>query len=164
MTPQRYVCTALAVVAFSATGLAVAQQSRAPAPTPHPATSTQPDLRAEPVPPAIDAAFHKMDVDHNGTLSLSEFRNGWRRMHHRKGRRTAMRGLRAQFKRLDTNNNGGIDRTEYPNMMLVKKAGPQALPFSQVDRDNNQKLDFAEYTSVVRRLSTLSAKPREQHK
>lgn len=163
MTPPLHVRALLAVAAISATGIALAQ-SRNAAPAPQPAASTRSDLRAEPVPPAIDAAFHRMDVDDNGALSLSEFRNGWRHMHRRRGRQTAMAGLRAQFKRLDANGNGGIDRTEYPHMVLVKRAGPLALPFSQVDRDGNQKLDFAEYTSVVRRLRALPVKSGGQRK
>ena len=96
------------------------------------AESRESGLRAEPVPPAVDALFHKVDVNDDGALSLAEFRNGWRRLHYRRGRQTAMAGLRAQFNRLDADDDGGIDRTEYPDMLLVKRAGPLALPFSQV--------------------------------
>ena len=41
--------------------------------------------------------------------------------------------------------------------MLVKRAGAQAPPFSEVDRSNDQKLDFAEYSGLVRRLQATRA-------
>jgi Ca2+-binding EF-hand superfamily protein len=62
--------------------------------------------------------------------------------------------LQQQFKQVDANGNGGIDRTEYSGLVLVKRAGSAAPPFSEFDRDGSQKLEYAEYAELVRRLGT----------
>lgn len=158
MNPLPRTCAATAVAAV-ALAYAVAAQGQVAAPKPAKSPPARPgaDLRAEPVPPAVDAAFRAWDVDHDDSLSLTEFRNGWRRF--RRGpRQTAAAGLRRQFDRLDANDNSGLDRTEYPDMVLVKRAGELAPPFSEIDRNNDQKLDFAEYTGLVRRLQEVRAK------
>jgi hypothetical protein len=115
------------------------------------ARPANPAVRAEPVPPQVDAAFKAFDTDRDGSLSLAEFRTGWQAMR-RGGTQTAQARLQHQFKELDANDNGGIDRTEYPNMVLVKRAGSAAPPFSEFDRDRSQKLEYAEYAELVRRL------------
>ena len=159
MNPFGHICAVavVATTAFACVGTATAQNQEV---VPDPA-GTQPsrpptDLRAEPVPPAVDATFKAWDSNHDGSLTLPEFRNGWRNLR-RGSRQTAGAGgagLRQQFDRIDADNNGGIDRDEYPNLMLVKRAGVQAPPFSEVDRNHDQKLDFAEYSALVRRLRT----------
>jgi glucose/arabinose dehydrogenase len=115
-----------------------------------PATS---GVRAEPVPPQVDAAFKAFDTDRNGALSLAEFRTGWQTMR-RGGAQTVQARLQQQFKQVDANGNGGIDRTEYSGLVLVKRAGSAAPPFSEFDRDGSQRLEYAEYAELVRRLGT----------
>lgn len=161
MNPFTRIC---AVAAIATAGLACAgsatAQSQDVATEPAATTPAQPPatLRAEPVPPAVDAAFKASDSNHDGALTLQEFRNGWRNF--RRGNRQTARaaGLRQQFGRIDADNNRGIDRDEYPNLVLVKRAGAQAPPFSEVDRNKDQKLDFAEYSGLVRRLQTARPK------
>ena len=156
---------ALAVAMTIATGTAAAQVAPTPAtPAVSSGTATQPAtaLRAEPVPPAVDSAFKAWDTDRNNALSLAEFRNGWRTMK-RGSRQTTGPGLRQQFDRLDANGNDGIDRIEYSNMVLLKRAGAMAPPFSEADRNRSQKLEFDEYSALVQRLQSTggrSATPR----
>jgi hypothetical protein len=119
-----------------------------PAPTPAPAAGP---VRAEPVQLQVDAAFKAWDADHNGSLTLDEFRTGWRNLSRDAAQPVEAR-LRQQFDRVDANRNAGIDRTEYPDLILVKQAGSAAPAFSEFDRDGSQKLEFAEYTELVRRL------------
>lgn len=114
--------------------------------------SGQAGLRAEPVPARVEAVFKAWDANHDGALTLAEFRSGWQNAR-RGGAQTGQARLQQQFKQIDANGNGGIDRTEYPNMMLVKRAGSAAPPFSEFDRDNSQKLEFAEYATLVQRLA-----------
>jgi Ca2+-binding EF-hand superfamily protein len=161
MNPLSRTVTALAMTAtLSLAGAAAAQTptpapaqtqqpaAARPAPTPVPAVGP---ARAEPVPAQVDAAFKAWDADHNGSLTLNEFRAGWRNLSRDAGQPVEAR-LRQQFDRVDANKNAGIDRTEYPNMVLVKQAGNAAPAFSEFDRDGSQKLEFAEYTELVRRL------------
>lgn len=162
---------AAATLAFAGTASAQAQTTPAPVQT-RPAVQTAPQpapqpaasgLRAEPVPPQVDAAFKAFDTDHNGALSLAEFRAGWSSIR-RGGAQTGQARLQQQFEQIDANNNGGIDRTEYPNMLLVKRAGASAPPFAELDRDGSQKLEFAEYATLVQRLTarqTGAASPRK---
>lgn len=168
MNPTRRIAAALAAT----TALAIAGSAFAQAPQAQPAAATpaQPatqaatpapkpaaaGVRAEPAPARVEAAFKAWDTDRNGALTLEEFRTGWQNVR-RGGAQTAQAGLQQQFKQLDANGNGGIDRTEYPNMMLVKRAGGAAPPFSEFDRDSSQKLEFAEYTALVQRLGAKPA-------
>jgi Ca2+-binding EF-hand superfamily protein len=161
MNPLSGTGTALAMTAALSLAGAAAAQTPAPAPAqtqqpaaarpaPTPAPAASP-ARAEPVTPQVDAAFKAWDADHNGSLTLDEFRTGWRNLSRDAAQPTQAR-LRQQFDRVDANKNAGIDRTEYPNMVLVKQAGSAAPAFSEFDRDGSQKLEFAEYTELVRRL------------
>ena len=149
---------ALAAAAAAATCVVSAQVLQATSPPSSAATVAQPapGLRAEPVPPAVDTAFRAWDADHDNALSLAEFRNGWRAL---KGgaRQTAGAGLRQQFDRLDANGNGGVDRVEYSDMVLIKRAGALAPPFSEADSNHSQKIEFDEYGALVRRLRAAQA-------
>lgn len=151
----------LAAASLAMAGTTFAQAASTPAqpaaaqarPGAQPAQQPSPaGVRAEPVPPQVDAAFKAFDTDHDGSLSLAEFRAGWQAMR-QGGAQNAQARLQQQFRELDANGNGGIDRTEYPNMVLVKRAGSAAPPFSEFDRDGSQKLEFAEYVALVQRLS-----------
>ena len=153
--------TALAMTAALSLAAAAAAQTPTPAPAqtqipaaarPAPTAAPAPGAgRAEPVPAQVDAAFKAWDADHDGSLTLDEFRTGWRNLS-RDAAQPAEARLRQQFDRIDANRNAGIDRTEYPNMVLVKQAGNAAPAFSEFDRDGSQKLEFAEYTELVSRL------------
>ena len=149
---------ALATVAWA---VPAQQPSKTAAPAAPTGTAVQPApaLRAEPVPPAVDTAFRAWDTNHDDALSLVEFRNGWRNMK-RGSRQTTGAGLRQQFDRLDANNNDGIDRVEYSDMVLLKRAGTLVPPFSEADRNRSQKLEFDEYSALVQRLRSMRGSPR----
>lgn len=149
------IAATMAVLASS--GSTLAQNQGVAADPQGPPAQSLVELRAEPVPPAVDAAFRAWDSNHDGSLDLQEFRNGWRNF--RRGPRQTVgdAGLRQQFDRIDADNNGGIDRDEYPNLVLVKRAGALASPFSEVDRNHDQKLDFAEYSGLVHQLRAIRA-------
>jgi len=123
----------------------------APAGTPKPAQAAP-----QAVPPEIDTAFQAWDADHNGTLSLQEFRNGWLVL-----RRTAemQARLREQFHKLDANGNDAIEANEYANLLLVKQAGKSAPPLSAFDANKNQRLEFGEYVELVQRMAARPAAP-----
>ena len=125
----------------------------APTSKPKPAQAAAP---AQQVPPEIDTAFQAWDVDHNGTLSLQEFRNGWLVL-----RRTAemQARLREQFHKLDANGNEALEASEYANLVLVKQAGKSAPPLSAFDANKNQRLEFGEYVELIRRLATQPSAP-----
>ena len=103
---------------------------------------------------AADAAFKAWDVDHNGNLSLQEFRTGWEQVR----RATQMEArLRRQFVSIDSNKNGGIDPAEYGNLLLVKDAGKSAPPLSSFDANKNGKLEMGEYLKLVETLAPKAA-------
>ena len=164
MTPRsllrRRIVLAAALVTF-AWALQAQEPQKAGAPVAPAATGARaaPALRAEPVPPAVDTAFRAWDTNHDDALSLVEFRNGWRNMK-RGSRQTTGAGLRQQFERLDANDNDGIDRVEYSDMVLLKRAGTLAPPFSEADRNRSQKLEFDEYSALVQRLRSNRVPPR----
>jgi len=160
MSPAGFLCLRLALTA-SAVAVTCAASAQVPQAAPRPSTGTaapsEPGLRAEPVPPAVDAAFQAWDTNHDNSLSPAEFRNGWRNLR-RGGRQTVGGpGLRQQFERLDTNDNDGIDRVEYSDMVLVKRAGAMAPPFSEADSNRSQKIEFGEYGALVQRLRAAEA-------
>ncbi|MGY3265647.1 EF-hand domain-containing protein [Lysobacter sp. HA35] len=106
-----------------------------------------PKAAAQPNP--ADAVFSAWDVDHNGSLTHDEFRQGWARLQSRmqvEGR------LRAQFQHLDTDHNGSLDAKEYAGVALAKQQGA-AAPLSRFDLNYDQKLTFAEYVGLVQALA-----------
>lgn len=137
---------------------AVCAQSAKPA-TVIPAKSAPP-IRAEPVPPQVEAAFDAWDVDHNGSLSRQEFIAGWQQLRHEGEMRregAMQQRLRAQFNTLDADKSGALDAHEYAQMALVKRAGTAAPSFSTFDANKNGRLEFGEYLNLIRQLATRSA-------
>ena len=122
MTPRTPIAVAIAGLCLViASGMAWAQ---AAAPTP--STQASP-LRAEASPPQVDATFAAWDRDHNGVLSLQEFRDGSRGMR----RMAGVRGrLHQQFEAVDADGNDAIDAAEYGNLLLGKRAGKGAPPLA----------------------------------
>lgn len=136
----------IAAISFalaSSCGLSQAQQSKPAAPAPVNAEAA----RAE-------AAFAAWDIDHNGSLSQQEFRNGWLQV-----RRTSQlkAQIRRQFMAVDGNKNGAIDPSEYSTLILIKNAGKSAPPLSTFDANNDAKLQLGEYLTLVQRLAPREA-------
>ncbi len=142
------ICLGLSFALASATGAVGAQTKAQTKPT------TPAPLMAEPS--AADTAFAAWDVDHNGSLSPQEFRNGWERVR-RASQLEAQ--LRKQFNAVDVNRNGAIDPAEYGTLILVKNAGKAAPPLSSFDANKDGKLQFGEYLKLVQTLA-----PRETAK
>jgi Ca2+-binding EF-hand superfamily protein len=111
-----------------------------------PATAPQARPAADPA----AEAFNAWDKDHNGNLSLVEFRAGWQQV-----QRTAemQARLRHQFATVDANKNGAIDPAEYGGLLLVKNAGKNAPQMSMFDGNRDGKLGFAEYVKLVQQLA-----------
>ncbi len=138
----------LIVLAALSAPQAWAQQAAKPA---TPAATAQ-------VRPATDPAaeaFKAWDKDHNGTLSLVEFRAGWQQVQ-RVAERQAR--LRHQFGTVDVNKNGVIDPGEYGSLLLVKQAGKNAPQMSVFDANKDGKLAFPEYVRLVQTLAPQDAK------
>jgi len=117
------------------------------------ATPGQPTAATAATSPA-DAAFAAWDADRDGTLSRKEFRAGWTRLL-REGARQSR--LRRQFEAVDADHDGAVGAGEYPSLLLVRQAGKAAPPLSAFDADRNGRLEFAEYTVLVRRLMPAGA-------
>lgn len=111
--------------------------------------SAQQAARPAPADPAVQA-FKAWDKDANGALSQAEFRSGWQQLQ----RIAEVQGrLRQQFGRIDANDDGGIDASEYGQLLLVKQAGRQAPPLARFDANANGKLEFGEYVELVRAMA-----------
>jgi len=145
MTTRKPIAVAIAGLCLAtAAGMAWAQ---AAAPAPSPQASP---LRAEPSPPQVDATFAAWDRDHNGALSLQEFREGSRGMRRMAGVRDR---LHQQFEAVDADGNDAIDAAEYGKLLLVERAGKGAPPLSMFDTDKDQRLQFPEYLALVRHMT-----------
>jgi len=108
--------------------------------------------------PAADPAaeaFKAWDGDHDGTLSLVEFRAGWQQV--QRVAETQAR-LRHQFATVDANKNNAIDPPEYGGLLLVKNAGKNAPQMSSFDANRDGKLAFPEYVKLVQALAPQDAK------
>ena len=133
----------MAVALFIASAIQAQSQSVTTA-TKTPATRA---IQAQPADEA-DAVFARWDTDHNGTLSLDEFRIGW----HQLQATMTLRRLHEQFVAMDTDKNGCLDAEEYNRLELIRNAGKSAPPMSMFDTEKNQCLDFKEYVNVVNYL------------
>jgi hypothetical protein len=106
--------------------------------------------QARPAPDPADEAFKAWDKDHNGNLSLLEFRAG--RQQVQRVAETQAR-LRRQFATVDASKNNAIDPGEYGGLVLVKQAGAKAPQMSVFDGNRDGKLEFAEYVKLVQALA-----------
>jgi len=116
----------------------VQAQSTTTTPAKTPATQAAPADEA-------DAIFARWDTDHNGVLTLQEFRAGW----HQLQATAELRRLHEQFVAMDTDKNGCLNATEYAHLELIQRAGKSAPPMAMFDTEKNQCLDFKEYVNVV---------------
>ena len=122
-----------------------------------PAQAQQASAKPAATPAADPAAeaFKAWDKDHNGALSLPEFRAGWQQV--QRVAETQAR-LRHQFSTVDVNKNGAIDPGEYGGLLLVKNAGKAAPQMSTFDANKDGKLGFGEYVRLVQTLAPQEAK------
>ena len=118
----------------------------------HPAApaSSQPAADQAQAPPRAEAIFGALDANKDKALSLQEFQAGYASVQ----RAIALEvRLREQFQTVDANRSGAIEAGEYTNLALVKRAGKAAPELATFDANKNQKLEFAEYVTVVHRLA-----------
>jgi Ca2+-binding EF-hand superfamily protein len=114
----------------------------------HAAQTAAPDATAQ---AAATPLFDTLDADKDQVLSRQEFQSGYAGLQ----RLIAMQvRLREQFGALDVNRNGAIDGGEYAGLELIRSRGKAAPALPVFDADRNQKLDFAEYATLVRKLAT----------
>jgi len=105
-------------------------------------------------PAAAPRLFDTLDVNKDQVLSRQEFQSGYAGLQ----RLIAMQvRLREQFGTLDVNRSGAIDTSEYANLELIKSQGKAAPSLNAFDADHDQKLNFAEYATLVRKLATMQA-------
>ena len=97
-----------------------------------------------------EALFGALDTNKDKVLSLPEFQAGYASV-----QRTIALDLRLreQFRAVDADRSGAIETGEYANLVLVKQAGAAAPGLAAFDANKNQKLEFAEYLTVVHRLA-----------
>lgn len=101
-------------------------------------------------PARTEALFGALDTNKDKVLSLPEFQAGYASV-----QRTIALDirLREQFRMVDANRSGAVEAGEYANLVLVKQAGTAAPGLAAFDANKNQKLEFAEYLTVVHRLA-----------
>jgi hypothetical protein len=99
----------------------------------------------------VDATFGAWDTNKDRMLSLAEFEAGWAGLE--RATMVEMR-LRQQFHAVDADKSGALESGEYANLVLVKRAGKAAPPLSAFDANKDQRLQFAEYLDLVRKLGT----------
>jgi hypothetical protein len=120
-------------------------------------TAAQAAQVAAPAAPAQTAApglFDTLDVNKDQVLSRQEFQSGYAGLQ----RLIAIQvRLREQFGALDANRSGAIDASEYANLELIKGQGKAAPSLVAFDANHDQKLNFAEYATLVRKLATGQA-------
>jgi Ca2+-binding EF-hand superfamily protein len=102
----------------------------------------------------MDKAFEAWDTDHNGVLSRAEFEAGWRAV----VERGIAARLRAQFEKLDRNDDNGLDGAEYASLALVMQAGKDAPALAVFDANGDKRLQFDEYIASVRTLAAAARK------
>jgi hypothetical protein len=106
---------------------------------------------AGPATTAVPGLFDTLDANKDRMLSRQEFQAGYAGLQ----RLVAMQArLHEHFGVLDANRSGAIDASEYANLELIRSQGKAAPALSTFDADHDQKLDFAEYTALVRKLAT----------
>lgn len=110
--------------------------------------------QAQAQPDRMDKAFEAWDTDHNGVLSRAEFEAGWRAV----VERGIAARLRAQFEKLDRNDDNGLDGAEYASLALVMQAGKDAPALAVFDANGDKRLQFDEYIVSVRTLATAARK------
>jgi hypothetical protein len=136
---RKLICATLSLAAVLVATSPAQAQSR-PAATAPAATTQQANTP--------EAIFARWDTDHSKTLSVDEFKAGWREVEQME----ALRNLHDNFIAKDSNRNGSLDAAEYANLDLIKKAGKSAPPMSTFDADKNQVLNFKEYVALVQSL------------
>jgi len=117
----------------------------------HAAAAAAPAAKTQTAAPRL---FDTLDVNKDQVLSRQEFQAGYAGLQ----RLVAMQvRLREQFGALDVNRSGAIDASEYANLELIKSQGKAAPSLSAFDIDHDQKLNFSEYATLVRKLATVQA-------
>ena len=113
----------------------------------HAAEVAAPAAKAHTAAPRL---FDTLDVNTDQVLSRQEFQAGYVSVQ----RAIVLEvRLREQFQTVDANQSGAIEAGEYSNLALVKRAGKAAPVLATFDANNNQKLEFAEYLTVVHQLA-----------
>jgi Ca2+-binding EF-hand superfamily protein len=91
-----------------------------------------------------------MDRDGNKQLSYTEFKTA---VVNERKQILVIERLRADFTQLDKNRSQSLDATElnaHPGMRSLSEPKPQ---LSQFDRNDDQKLDFAEYVGFIQQVN-----------
>ena len=100
-------------------------------------------------------AFNIFDVDHSGTISVSELRKVLRAM----GRDVSEQQVKDMMNEVDKDGNNEIDFIEFVNLMQRQmkepnKADEYKSAFTCFDRENSQKVIAAELTGIIEKLGT----------
>lgn len=145
-TRNLFIAAASGLILCMASAASIAAQAVAPA-AGHSAASVKAAQSTQ-----VDAIFHALDTNKDGSLSPQEFQAGYPGMQ----RLIVVEvRLREQFRLVDADHSGSINAVEYVNLALVKRAGKSAPAFSTFDADKSGSLDFAEYLGAIRRLAAL---------
>lgn len=124
----------VALLGCSVAALAWAAAAAPPVPTPEP---NQAEVR-----------FAQLDRNHDGQLTLAEFRAGAQR---RAG--VIYQRLPAQFRASDSDGSGYLEAGEFATLPLLRGAGVAAPTLASSDGNGDGRIDFREYAALVLQLA-----------
>jgi hypothetical protein len=97
---------------------------------------------------AAVATFERTDTNHDGQLSLDEFKAGVSAS--RLG--VIYQRLPSKFRSADADQSGFLEADEFAALPIIRSAGSEAPTLASADGDHNAKLDFREYVAMMAQL------------
>jgi hypothetical protein len=157
MTSNKSRIRPLCIPSLLAVAAALASVAQAQSP-PAAASPAKPSSSAAPARGGTDspeAWFASMDKDHNGQLSLPEFKAGLEL----RAEAIFEQRLQAQFKAMDKDHSGFLEAGEFYALPILKSVAGTPPTLAEVDTNHDGKLDLDEYLGLLDRMVKSRSKP-----